>query len=181
MVNLLTFLSRSTHLLPGRKDGRRVYGGQVVGQALMAANNTIPSQFHPHSIHCQFVAPGDISRPIIYDVTRVRDGRSFCSRLVKALQNGVIIFTMIISFHISEPDSISHQAPIPDLPPPLGVRGSQRLFSEVLLKALPCLQKVYPIDSLGFWITLKPFLPKAFWQWTSIERFWISRIFLKLK
>uniref|UniRef100_A0A914PDS5 Acyl-CoA thioesterase-like N-terminal HotDog domain-containing protein n=1 Tax=Panagrolaimus davidi TaxID=227884 RepID=A0A914PDS5_9BILA len=109
---------RSTHLLPGRKDGRRVYGGQVVGQALMAANNTISSEFHPHSLHCQFIAPGDISRPIIYDVTRIRDGKSFCSRLVKALQNGTIIFTMIISFHISEPDSIKHQEPIPELSPP---------------------------------------------------------------
>ena len=118
--------------MPGRKDGNRVYGGQVVGQALMAANKTIDPKFHPHSIHCQFIAAGDVSRSLIYDVTRVRDGRSFCSRLVKALQNGNIIFTTIISFQVMEKGSLSHQTPMPDVPNPDECEDSQDFFKRLI-------------------------------------------------
>lgn len=94
----------------------------------MAANKTIDPKFHPHSIHCQFIAAGDVSRPLVYDVTRVRDGRSFCSRLVKAVQNGEIIFTTIISFHVQEKDSISHQATMPIVPTPDECEDSTDFF-----------------------------------------------------
>uniref|UniRef100_A0A7E4VF46 Acyl-CoA thioesterase II n=1 Tax=Panagrellus redivivus TaxID=6233 RepID=A0A7E4VF46_PANRE len=125
-------LYRSTHQLPGRKDGRRVYGGQVVGQALMAAVKTVEPEFHPHSIHCQFIFAGDVARPLVYEVDRIRDGKSFCSRLVKAKQNGKTIFTTMISFQLVEPDSIRHQASMPDVPPPEDCEEAMDFFKRLL-------------------------------------------------
>uniref|UniRef100_A0A914CUG9 Peptidase S54 rhomboid domain-containing protein n=1 Tax=Acrobeloides nanus TaxID=290746 RepID=A0A914CUG9_9BILA len=127
-----TVVKCSTHQLPGRKDGRRIYGGQVVGQALMAANRTIDQIFHPHSLHCQFIYPADKDRPLIYEVTRVSDGRSFCTRLVKAIQNGKTVFTTLISFQKIEPDSISHSEPMPEVPSPEECESSTEFFNRIL-------------------------------------------------
>jgi acyl-CoA thioesterase II len=134
--------SSSTHQLPRRKDGQRVYGGQVVGQvikhlikstvyfqALMAANATIDHQlFHPHSFHCQFISAADKDTPIIYDVIRVRDGRSFCSRIVQAKQNESTVFTAQISFQKPEPDSICHMAEMPNVPGPEECEDAEAFF-----------------------------------------------------
>ncbi|CAD5233660.1 unnamed protein product [Bursaphelenchus xylophilus] len=122
----------STHQLPGRKDGHRVYGGQVVGQALMAANNTIDPSFHPHSLHCQFLAPADKSIPIVYEVTRVRDGRSFATRLVQAKQHKSTVFTTSISFQKMEPDSIRHEPEMPNVPPPEECEDVRTLLKRML-------------------------------------------------
>ena len=95
---------------------RRVYGGLVVAQALVAASRTIEDRA-PHSLHAYFILPGDPSRPIVYEVERVRDGRSFGTRRCVAIQAGRPIFTMMASFQ-SEEAGLDHQLPMPDVPNP---------------------------------------------------------------
>src|SRR5690625_2376827 len=81
---------------------QRVFGGQVAGQALVAAGRTVPEERHVHSLHAYFIRPGDPSVPIVYDVDRVRDGRSFTTRRVTAVQHGKAIFTLSASYHKEE-------------------------------------------------------------------------------
>ena len=95
---------------------QRVFGGQVIGQALVAASRTVEGR-SPHSLHGYFLLPGDPKVPIIYDVERIRDGRSFTTRRVKAIQHGQPIFTLSASFHVDEP-GLSHQIAMPDVPKP---------------------------------------------------------------
>jgi acyl-CoA thioesterase-2 len=95
---------------------QRVFGGQVIGQALVAACRTVEGR-QPHSLHAYFLLPGDPKVPIIYDVDRIRDGKSFTTRRVVAIQHGHPIFSMSVSFHNDEP-GYSHQAPMPDVPRP---------------------------------------------------------------
>src|ERR687887_370475 len=97
---------------------QRVFGGQVIGQALVAACRTVDVAGRPpHSLHAYFLLPGDPKVPIIYDVDRIRDGKSFTTRRVVAIQHGEAIFTMAVSFHRSEA-GIEHQAQMPDVPAP---------------------------------------------------------------
>lgn len=95
----------------------RVFGGQVLGQALSAAVQTVPQDRIAHSIHAYFLRPGDPSRPIVYDVDRIRDGSSFTTRRVVAIQNGEPILNLAASFHIAE-NGFEHQDAMPDVPPP---------------------------------------------------------------
>ncbi len=95
---------------------QRVFGGQVAGQALVAAGRTVPKG-NVHSLHAYFLRPGDTSRPILYEVDRIRDGRSFTTRRVVAIQHGRAIFHLSASFHIDEP-GVDHHLPMPDAPPP---------------------------------------------------------------
>lgn len=94
----------------------RVFGGQVLGQALAAAKATVEAR-HVHSLHAYFLRPGDPQAPIIYDVDRSRDGRSFTVRRVVAIQHGRQIFNMAGSFQVAE-EGLEHQAPMPEVPPP---------------------------------------------------------------
>jgi len=97
---------------------QRVYGGQVIGQALVAACRTLDAAARPpHSLHAYFLLGGDPKVPIVYEVERVRDGRSFATRRVVAIQHGEAIFIMSVSFHGDEP-GLAHQAPMPDVPMP---------------------------------------------------------------
>ncbi len=97
---------------------QRVFGGQVAGQALVAAQRTIDvADRHVHSLHAYFLRPGDPSVPILYEVDRIRDGRSFTTRRVVAIQHGRAIFNLAASFHRSE-DGFDHQIPMPDVPLP---------------------------------------------------------------
>ncbi|MGI6244314.1 MAG: acyl-CoA thioesterase II [Pseudochelatococcus sp.] len=96
---------------------QRVFGGQVIGQALVAATRTVAPERNVHSLHCYFVLPGDPTTPIIYAVKRIRDGGSFTTRHVEAVQHGRVIFTLIASFHKEEP-GLRHQPPMPVAPPP---------------------------------------------------------------
>src|SRR3954447_2797164 len=86
----------------------RVFGGQVAGQALIAAGRTVPADRHVHSLHAYFLRPGDPTVPIVYEVDRIRDGRSFTTRRVVAVQHGRAIFNMSASFHLVEP-GLEHQ------------------------------------------------------------------------
>src|SRR5688572_1582960 len=96
--------------------GKSVYGGQVIGQALVAAARTVEGAA-PHSLHAYFLRPGDMAHPIVYEVDRVRDGRSFIARRVQAIQNGAPILSLIASFQKPE-DGLTHQMKMPDVPPP---------------------------------------------------------------
>src|SRR5882672_6290700 len=94
-----------------------VFGGQVLGQALSAAAQTVPLERHVHSLHAYFLRPGDVSKAIVYDVDRIRDGSSFTTRRVVAIQSGRPIFNMSASFQNSEP-GFEHHEPMPDVPAP---------------------------------------------------------------
>ncbi|MBJ3814831.1 acyl-CoA thioesterase II [Shimwellia pseudoproteus] len=96
---------------------RQVFGGQVVGQALYAATDTVPSERLVHSFHSYFLRPGDSQKPIIYDVEVLRDGNSFSARRVAAIQNGKPIFYMTASFQGPE-DGFEHQKAMPAAPAP---------------------------------------------------------------
>jgi len=97
--------------------GKRVFGGQVLGQALVAAGRTVAPERVVHSLHAYFLHPGDAACPIIYDVERARDGGSFTTRRIVAIQHGRPIFNMSASFQIIEPGE-EHQFPAPAAPPP---------------------------------------------------------------
>ncbi len=94
-----------------------VFGGQVLGQALSAAVHTVPPERQVHSLHAYFLRPGDVTKPIIYEVDRIRDGGSFTTRRVIAIQNGHPIFNMSASFQVEEP-GFEHQDEMPVVPHP---------------------------------------------------------------
>jgi acyl-CoA thioesterase-2 len=96
---------------------QRVFGGQVAGQALVAAGRTVPSERNVHSLHSYFIRPGDPAVPIVFEVDRVRDGRSFSTRRVVAVQHGKTIFSLSASFQLDQP-GIDHQSEMPDAAPP---------------------------------------------------------------
>ncbi|MBB3808875.1 acyl-CoA thioesterase II [Pseudochelatococcus contaminans] len=119
----------------GPKEGwQRVFGGQVIGQALVAATRTVEADRPVHSMHCYFVHPGDPKIPIVYEVKRIRDGRSFTTRYVEAIQHGRAIFTLIASFHAHEP-GLRHQPPMPDVPMP--EETAQEDLQAALLQQMP--------------------------------------------
>jgi acyl-CoA thioesterase-2 len=96
---------------------QRVFGGQVAGQALVAAGRTVPPDRPVHSLHSYFIRPGDPAVPIVYEVDRVRDGHSFTTRRVVAIQHGKAIFSLSASFQLEQP-GLDHQSPMPDAPDP---------------------------------------------------------------
>jgi acyl-CoA thioesterase-2 len=99
------------------EDRERVFGGQVAAQALVAADRTVPQDRPVHSLHAYFLRPGDVQAPIIYFVDRIRDGRSFTTRRVVAIQHGEAIFNMSASFQKYEP-GLEHGLPMPETPEP---------------------------------------------------------------
>ncbi len=100
-----------------KEERPRVFGGQVAAQALVAAVRTVDEQRRVHSLHSYFLRPGDVDAPILYTVDRIRDGRSFTTRRVVAVQHGEAIFNMSASFHADEP-GVEHGLPMPDVPDP---------------------------------------------------------------
>ena len=99
-----------------KEERQRVFGGQVLAQALIAAGRTV-EHGHVHSLHAYFLRPGDPTVPILYEVDRIRDGRSFTTRRVVAIQHGRAIFNMQTSFHVEEP-GIEHERAMPQVPRP---------------------------------------------------------------
>src|SRR4051794_24875221 len=99
------------------EDRQRVFGGQVAAQALIAAGRTVEPDRRVHSLHAYFLRPGDPNVPIIYDVDRIRDGRSFTTRRVVAIQHGHAIFNLAASFQIEERGP-EHQYEMPEVTPP---------------------------------------------------------------
>ncbi len=129
LLDLLDLEQIEVNIFRGRSPDehvQRVFGGQVAGQALVAAGRTVPADRPVHSLHAYFIRPGDPSVPIVYLVDRVRDGRSFTTRRVSAVQHGKAIFTLSASFQRPEPGP-EHAVPMPEAPapdrlPPLGER-----------------------------------------------------------
>ena len=109
----------------------RVFGGQVLGQALMAAALTVEGTRSVHSLHAYFLRPGDKNAKIIYDVERIRDGGSFTTRRVTAIQKGVPIFTCSASFQADEP-GYHHQIPMPEVPGPEGLPNETDLARQLV-------------------------------------------------
>ncbi|AZL72195.1 acyl-CoA thioesterase II [Pseudomonas oryziphila] len=129
LVDLLSLESIEENLFRGRSQDlgfRQLYGGQVLGQSLSAASQTVEDARHVHSLHGYFLRPGDASMPVVYSVDRVRDGGSFSTRRVTAIQKGQPIFTCSASFQYDE-EGFEHQVQMPD------VVGPENLPTEVEL------------------------------------------------
>ncbi len=120
LVDLLDLETIDTNLFRGRQPItflQRVFGGQVAGQALTAASRTAPEGTSVHSLHSYFLRPGDPNVPIIYDVERIRDGRSFATRRVEARQHGRTIYYQTVSFQRPEEGRLDHQDRMPEVAP----------------------------------------------------------------
>jgi acyl-CoA thioesterase II len=136
LLRILDLEQLEVNLFRGRSpqtSWQRVFGGQVIGQALVAATRTIEGRA-PHSMHAYFLLAGDPKVPIIYDVERIRDGGSFSTRRVLAIQHGHPIFSMAVSFHVEE-SGLTHQAPMPTTPDPESLARE----TEVRKASLPAL------------------------------------------
>jgi len=120
LVRLLDLEPIEVNIFRGRSPEdphQRVFGGQVAGQALVAAGRTVDADRSVHSLHSYFIRPGDPAVPIVYTVDRTRDGRSFSIRRVVAIQHGEPIFVLSASFQLAQ-GGFDHQSQIPDVPPP---------------------------------------------------------------
>ena len=109
---------------------QRVFGGQVIGQALIAAQRTVPEDRRVHSLHGYFLRPGDPAVPIIYEVDRIRDGGSFTTRRVVGIQHGHAIWSMSASFQKRE-EGLDWQEPMPDVVPPSALPGEKELSATI--------------------------------------------------
>ncbi|WP_027714187.1 acyl-CoA thioesterase II [Desulfuromonas sp. TF] len=109
--------------------GKSVFGGQVLGQALLAADATVEGR-RAHSLHAYFLLAGDPQAPIVYEVERIRDGRSFATRRVVAVQHGRAIFNMAVSFQVDE-EGLDHHAAMPDVPGPEGLPSGSELYRQI--------------------------------------------------
>ena len=149
VVELLDLEQVEVNIFRGRSpEGerrQRVFGGQVAGQALVAAGRTVQSDRPVHSLHAYFIRPGDPTVPIVYLVDRVRDGRSFTTRRVSAIQHGKTIFTLSASFHHDEP-GVSHATPMPDAPPPESIAPTAARMEELFGVAIHDFFHQNPID-----------------------------------
>jgi acyl-CoA thioesterase-2 len=133
LLEILNLEPLEKNLFRGRSPQvgwQRVFGGQVIGQALVAATRTVDDR-PVHSLHAYFLLPGDPKVPIIYEVDRIRDGKSFTTRTVKAIQHGEAIFSMSASYHREE-SGFSHQAEMPKVPSPEELPGEQEIRERVL-------------------------------------------------
>src|SRR5215470_6579544 len=119
LIQILDLEELEVNIFRGRspqEHRQRVFGGQVAGQALVAAGRTV-ERGSVHSLHAYFLRPGDPTKPILYEVDRIRDGRTFTTRLVVAIQHGKAIFNLAASFQPEETGP-EHQIAMPDAPDP---------------------------------------------------------------
>lgn len=155
------FRGQSEHLgLP------QVYGGQVMGQALSAARYTVDNDRIAHSFHSYFLYPGDPEKPIIYDVENLRDGRSFSTRRVKAVQNGRPIFYLTASYH-GEAEGFEHQNPMPNIDSPEHYQSESELAQKIAeflpekIKQVFCGEKPIEVRPVTVINPLKPVKAEA--------------------
>jgi acyl-CoA thioesterase-2 len=152
----------------------QVFGGQVLGQALMAAYATIEGRV-VHSLHAYFLRRGDFNAPIVYDVDRSRDGKSFSTRRVVAIQHGEQIFNFAASFQLPE-TGLNHQLPMPTVPPPESLADLGKPSAE-LLQRMPVtlrrfLQRERPFD----FRSCEPILPNAAGPTSSVRNTWFRAV-----
>jgi len=148
LLELLDLEQIEQNIFRGRSPDervQRVFGGQVAGQALVAAGRTVPEDRPVHSLHAYFIRTGDPAVPLVYTVDRVRDGRSFTTRRVTAIQHGRAIFTLSASFHHPE-QGLEHQMPMPSVPAPEELRPNVDRIAEALGSALPAEIRDSPIE-----------------------------------
>lgn len=134
LLDILDLEKLEHNLFRGRSPQtgwQRVFGGQVISQALVAAQRTVEEDRHVHSLHCYFMLGGDPSVPIVYQVDRLRDGGSFTTRRVTAIQHGRAIFSLESSFHVDE-EGLEHQIDMPDdVPQPEELKTQFELLQEI--------------------------------------------------
>ncbi|XP_055040967.1 acyl-coenzyme A thioesterase 8 [Misgurnus anguillicaudatus] len=172
-----TDLYRGTHhWIPRTK---RLFGGQIIGQALVAAAKSVSENVYAHSLHCYFVRAGDPSVPVLYQVERTRDGRSFCVRSVKAIQHGQPILICQASFHMRQPSPLEHQFIMPTVPPPDALLTIEELIQRYLSDpnlADTARQGLNKILADEVPIEIKPINPPDFYRRTAMEPkklFWV--------
>jgi len=152
VLALLDLEELEVNLFRGRspqEGSQRVFGGQVLGQALVAGGRTVPEERTAHSLHAYFVRPGDPAVPILYQVDRTRDGRSFTTRRVIAIQRGRAIFHLEASFHRAEPGP-EHQDEMPEVPDPESLPTWRERMEPVAARApaeLGWILRERPIDT----------------------------------
>jgi acyl-CoA thioesterase II len=160
LISLLDLEQLEVNLFRGyspQNRWKRVFGGQVVGQALVAAARTVEERL-VHSLHCYFLLGGDPKVPIVFKVDRIRDGGSFTTRNVVAIQHGEAIFSMSASFHKVE-EGYSHQFPMPDAPDPDTLPSEEEMRDKV------------PAEMSTFWKLERPIEMRP----VDIERFTTSK------
>ena len=134
LLKILDLEDLEQNLFRGRSPQvgwQRVFGGQVIGQALVAAQRTVDDKRRVHSLHGYFMRPGDPKVPIIYEVDRIRDGRSFTTRRVVAIQHGHAIFSMSASFQISE-KGLEHFIEMPKVAEPETLMSEKKLAEQFI-------------------------------------------------
>ena len=148
LVKLLDLEPIEVNIFRGRspsEDRQRIFGGQVAGQALVAAARTVDDDRPVHSLHSYFLRPGDPTVPVLYEVDRIRDGRSFTTRRVVAIQHGRAIFNMSASFQVRE-DGYEHQAEMPDVPEPESLPTFRERMAPFAERFGDLLNRPRPID-----------------------------------
>jgi len=147
LVNLLDVETIEVNIFRGKhpaEERQRTFGGQVAAQALMSAGRTV-ERGRVHSLHSYFLRPGDPRTPILYEVDRIRDGRSFTTRRVVAIQHGKAIYNMQASFH-SEETSLEHQFVMPDVPGPETIRPLAERVADEFGDIDEWFKRQHPID-----------------------------------
>lgn len=149
LVELLALEKIEENLFRGQSQDLgwgQVFGGQVLGQALSAAAKTVPSDRPVHSFHGYFLLTGKVDKPIVYDVDRIRDGGSFTTRRVNAIQNGHAIFSMSASFQREE-QGFEHQAQMPQVAPPESLKSQVELAQEIAHQIPEVLRERFTAES----------------------------------
>ncbi|KAK5934623.1 hypothetical protein CgunFtcFv8_015003 [Champsocephalus gunnari] len=154
-------LYRGTHHWVPRSQ--RLFGGQIIGQALVAAAKSVGDNLYAHSLHCYFVRAGDPKVPVLYQVDRIRDGRSFTVRSVRAIQHGQPILICQASFQMLQPSPLQHQFTMPAVPPPEDLLTAEELIRLYLSKPDLAekyklgLNKLLAIENL-FWVRARGYI-----------------------
>ncbi|MCX7063729.1 MAG: acyl-CoA thioesterase II [Proteobacteria bacterium] len=149
ILDLLDVERIEENLYRGRNaaDSEHVFGGQVLAQAIAAANRTIDAGRQLHSIHAYFLRPGDWNVPILYQVDRIRDGRSFTTRRIAAIQHGRAIFSMSSSWQKDEA-GLEHSVPMPDVPSPESLRSDRDAYAEIAKSRPEVKRFAYRFDAI---------------------------------
>ena len=141
---------------------KRIFGGQVMAQTLIAAYKTIDVEHFAHSYHSYFLRPGDMDKSITFTVDRIRDGKSFTTRSVKAIQEGEVIFNCSISFQKRE-KGLEHQIEMPDVPEPESLKSEQEIREEIL-KELNMKKEDMPMFIKQREIEMRPVEPQNYFK-----------------
>ncbi len=180
LVDLLALEQIEVNLFRGQTQDLGwglVFGGHVVGQALSAASQTVPDERHVHSMHGYFLLPGDVDRPIVYDVDRIRNGSSFSTRRIKAIQNGEAIFNMSASFQVDE-SGFEHQDEMPEVEGPEGLLSQTELARRIADQIPESMRdrftaespiEIRPVDPINYFDPEKRPPRSAAWYRTSSE------------